>query len=263
MTGRPALDGVAELVAVMDRLRSPGGCPWDREQSHATLVPYAVEEAHELVEAVETGTRDDLLEELGDVLLQVVFHARIAQEHPEAPFDLDAVARRTARKLVSRHPHVFGDADASDAEEVTARWDEIKRAEQGRESALDGVPPSLGAVARAAKLASRARRAGLPLQPDDGASGTGGVSRSGGGAPRSDDGGLPGSGDDVPHVGQGADGGYGERLLRLVLDAVAAGADPESELRVATRRWERAVRQSERTARAGAPGREEGDTPRS
>lgn len=205
---RPTLEGVAELVAVMDQLRSPGGCPWDREQTHDSLLPYVVEEAHELVEAVETGTRDDLIEELGDVLLQVVFHARVAQEDVDAPFDIDDVARGTAAKLVSRHPHVFGDVHAPDAEAVKARWDELKKIEKGRESALDGVPPSLGALARAAKLASRARRAGIDIPTAD-------------------------------------DGGFGDRLLRLALEAQAAGIDPEAELRAATRRWEAAVRAAE------------------
>jgi len=204
----PSLEGVAELVAVMDRLRSPGGCPWDREQTHASLLPYVVEEAHELVEAVETGSREDLLEELGDVLLQVVFHARIAQEDLEAPFDLDAVARRTAAKLVSRHPHVFADAHAPDAESVRARWEELKKAEKGRASVLDGVPPGLGAVARAAKLASRAERAGLD-------------------AP-------------VPE-----DGSAGAALLRLTLELAAQGLDPEAELRRATRAWEADLRDAE------------------
>ena len=212
---RPSLEGVAELVAVMDRLRSPGGCPWDREQTHESLLPYVVEEAHELVEAVETGSREDLLEELGDVLLQVVFHARLAQEDAAAPFDLDDVARRTAAKLVSRHPHVFGDVHAPDAEAVKARWDELKKAEKGRASALDGVPPGLGALARAAKLAGRARRAGLlpetsPAESDHAASG------------------------DV-----------GARLLALVLEASAAGVDPEAELRRATRAWEDELRAAE------------------
>jgi len=204
----PSLEGVAELVAVMDRLRSPGGCPWDAEQTHASLLPYVVEEAHELVEAVETGTREDLLEELGDVLLQVVFHARIAQEDLDAPFDLDAVARRTAAKLVSRHPHVFADALAPDAEAVKARWDELKKVEKGRESVLDGVPPGLGALARTAKLASRAERADLaaPL-PDDGSPGA--------------------------------------ALLRLTLELAAAGLDPEAELRRASREWESSLRAAE------------------
>lgn len=206
---RPSLEGVAELVAVMDRLRSPGGCPWDREQTHESLLPYVVEEAHELVEAVETGTRDDLVEELGDVLLQVVFHARMAQEDPQDPFDIDDVARRTAAKLVSRHPHVFGDAHAPDAEAVKESWDALKKAEKGRDSALDGVPPSLGALARAAKLASRARRAGLEVPVDD--------------------------------------DGVGGQLLRLTLEAHAAGVDPEHELRASTRRWEAAVRAAEQS----------------
>ncbi|MBB2923948.1 MazG family protein [Cellulomonas cellasea] len=101
-------DGVRELVATMDRLRSPGGCPWDAQQTHASLVPYALEEAYEVAEAIEAGSRADLREELGDLLLQVVFHARIAQEDPADPFDLDDVARGITAKLVRRHPHVFG-----------------------------------------------------------------------------------------------------------------------------------------------------------
>jgi XTP/dITP diphosphohydrolase len=101
-------DGVRDLVATMDRLRSPGGCPWDAQQTHASLVPYALEEAYEVAEAIEGGDRADLREELGDLLLQVVFHARIAQEHPTEPFDLDDVARGITAKLVRRHPHVFG-----------------------------------------------------------------------------------------------------------------------------------------------------------
>lgn len=208
----PSLDGVAKLVSVMDRLRSPGGCPWDREQTHVSLLPYVVEEAHELVEAVETGSRDDMLEELGDVLLQVVFHARIGQEDGEAPFDLDDVARRTAAKLVARHPHVFGDVHAPDAETVKANWDQIKQAEKGRESVLDGVPPGLGAVGRAQKLASRAARAGLE---------------------------VPGPEADGP----------GERLLRLVLEAQRAGVDAEGELRAATRAWEEQARAIEARTR--------------
>jgi len=245
---RPSLDGVAELVTVMDRLRSPGGCPWDGEQTHASLLPYVVEEAHELVEAVETGTREDLLEELGDVLLQVVFHARIAQEDPDASFDLDDVARRTAAKLVSRHPHVFGDVHAPDAEAVKASWDRLKKAEKGRESALDGVPPGLGALARAAKLASRATRAGIEV--------------------RGADGGLPGheSADDGARPAAVPDGGdLGARLLDLVLEAAAAGQDAEAELRRATREWEAALRRAEalagtaRQADTSGPG----DTPKS
>ena len=108
-------DSLRALVSVMDRLRSPGGCPWDAQQTHESLVPYALEEAHELAEAIETGDRAGLREELGDLLLQVVFHARIATEHPSDPFDVDDVAADLVAKLVRRHPHVFEDAAASRA----------------------------------------------------------------------------------------------------------------------------------------------------
>lgn len=210
----PSLEGVAELVAVMDRLRSPGGCPWDREQTHASLLPYLLEEAFELVEAVETGTREDLLEELGDVLLQVVFHARVAQEDPEAPFDIDDVARRTARKLVARHPHVFAEAHAPDAEAVRVSWEALKKAEKQRESVFDGVPVALPALARAAKIAGRAERTGITVAVE---------------------------GD-----------GPGERLLRLALEVRAAGGDPETALREALRHWEDALRRAERDEADGA-----------
>ncbi|MDR2382201.1 MAG: hypothetical protein LBE08_13740, partial [Bifidobacteriaceae bacterium] len=104
---RSGVDSVALLVQTMRLLRAPGGCPWDARQTHATLVPYLLEEAYELVEAIETGDRLDLREELGDVLLQVVFHAQIGQEHPTDPFDLDDLARGVVDKLIRRHPHVF------------------------------------------------------------------------------------------------------------------------------------------------------------
>lgn len=119
-----------DLVAVMDRLRSPGGCPWDAEQTHESLLAYLAEESEEFAEAVHSGDREHMAEELGDVLLQVVFHARVAQEHPEAPFDIDAVAAGLIDKLVRRHPHVFGDVVAHTAEEVAANWERIKAAEK-------------------------------------------------------------------------------------------------------------------------------------
>ena len=106
---QPAGSALLDLVAVMDRLRSPGGCPWDAEQTHASLLPYLVEETYEAVEAIEAGDRAHMAEELGDVLLQVVFHARVAQEDAQAPFDIDDVAAGIADKLRRRHPHVFGD----------------------------------------------------------------------------------------------------------------------------------------------------------
>jgi XTP/dITP diphosphohydrolase len=152
------LTGVAKLVAVMDTLRSPGGCPWDAEQTHASLLEYLLEESHELIAAVELGDRDDLREELGDVLLQVVFHARIAQEHPSDAFDLDQIAEKTAAKLISRHPHVFADNTADTAADVEAIWHEQKKIEKGRASLLDGIPRSLPALMLATKMLKRTKQ---------------------------------------------------------------------------------------------------------
>nr|WP_191291214.1 MazG family protein [Kitasatospora herbaricolor] len=155
-----------DLASVMDRLRSPGGCPWDAEQTHASLVKYLVEEAFELVEAIEEGDRETLREELGDVLLQVFFHSRIAEEHPEDPFSIDDVAGDIVEKLMYRHPHVFGDVEAEGTAAVEANWEQLKAAEKQRESVLDGVPAGLPALAYAAKLVSRVRRAGFTAVPD-------------------------------------------------------------------------------------------------
>ena len=119
-----------DVVAVMDRLRSPGGCPWDAEQTHSSLLPYLREETEELVEAVESGDRQHMAEELGDVLLQVAFHARVAEDDPSEPFDIDTVAGLLVDKLVRRHPHVFADGDATTPEEVEASWERIKAAER-------------------------------------------------------------------------------------------------------------------------------------
>jgi XTP/dITP diphosphohydrolase len=153
-----------DLVAVMDRLRSPGGCPWDARQTHVSLLPYLLEESHEVMEAVETGDREHLREELGDLLLQVMFHARIAQEDPQAAFGIDEVAAGIVAKLVSRHPHVFGSPGqretASDADEVAATWEELKAAEKGRTGLYEGIPASLPSLARAAKMLGRLDRAG-------------------------------------------------------------------------------------------------------
>ena len=143
----------------MDRLRSPGGCPWDAQQTHESLVPYALEEAHELAEAIETGDRAGLREELGDLLLQVVFHARIATEHPSDPFDVDDVAADLVAKLVRRHPHVFEDA-AGRGRRARAVGPAEERGEAARVGARR-VPLALGALARAQKIAGRAGRAGL------------------------------------------------------------------------------------------------------
>jgi XTP/dITP diphosphohydrolase len=155
-------DAFAELVVVMDLLRSPGGCPWDAEQTHASLAPYAIEEAYEVAEAAERGDAVHLCEELGDLLLQVVFHARVAAEDPDSPFGVLEVVRGLVAKLERRHPHVFGDVEVSDADQVVANWSRIKQAEKPRRDVLDGVPRALPALARAQKAVSRARAAGLP-----------------------------------------------------------------------------------------------------
>ncbi|GIG36627.1 MazG family protein [Cellulomonas pakistanensis] len=231
-------DPLRRLVAVMDRLRSPGGCPWDAEQTHASLVPYVLEEAYEVAEAVEGGDRAHLREELGDLLLQVVFHARIAEEDPADPFDLDDVAADLVAKLVRRHPHVFGTAEVADAEGVNRQWDAIKKAEKQRESVLDGVPLAMGALARAQKVTSRAERSGLAAAaPPPAPLGAASAPAADGAAAGAPDGGAASG-------AAGAD--LGARLLALVREAGAAGLDAEGELRRATAAWERTLRAAER-----------------
>jgi XTP/dITP diphosphohydrolase len=202
---------LVDLVEVMDRLRSPGGCPWDAQQTHESLLPYLVEEAYEVVEAVETGDLAHLREELGDLALQIAFHARIAAEDPEHGFTIDDVVDGIVTKLVRRHPHVFGDDEvpggAEGAAHVAGRWEEIKAAEKSRTSVLDGIPPSLPALAYAAKVVSRASR--LQVAPT------------------------------------ASDDELGDALLALVADAVRNGADPEAALRRATRRFAAAVVEAE------------------
>lgn len=152
-----------DVVAVMDRLRSPGGCPWDAEQTHASLAPYLLEEAYEAYQAIEDRDLAALREELGDVLLQVAFHARVAEELPEAErWSIDDVAGGLVDKLVRRHPHVFGDREVSGAHEVVANWDVIKAEEKGRASAVEGVPLAQAALSLAAALQRKASRLGLP-----------------------------------------------------------------------------------------------------
>jgi XTP/dITP diphosphohydrolase len=163
-----------DAVAVMDRLRSPGGCPWDAEQSHSSLLRYLIEECYELVEAVEHGDQNAIREELGDVLLQVLFHARIAAEMPVADggFDIDDVAGDLVDKLVRRHPHVFDDnaAPVRTASDQQRRWDELKKTERGRSGVLDGVAFGQPAAALAGKLGARAAKFGLRVDPPAGAS---------------------------------------------------------------------------------------------
>ncbi|MFD9356280.1 nucleoside triphosphate pyrophosphohydrolase [Streptomyces sp. NPDC060031] len=199
-----------DLVQVMDRVRRE--CPWTSSQTHRGLVKYAIEEAYELVEAIEDGDREELREELGDVLLQVVFHARIAEEgrpeDGEEPFSIDDVAGGLVEKLIRRHPHVFGDAQARTAEDVKAHWQRTKADEKRRESVTDGIPLGQPGLALAAKLAGRARAAAVPVE-----------------LPRGE--------------------GIGYELLELAARAEAAGVDPETALRAAARVYRDAIRAAE------------------
>lgn len=146
------------LVGVMDTLRSPGGCPWDAEQTHESLLKYLLEESYEFVDAVQSGNRVDMREELGDVLLQVYFHARMAQDHPTDPFSIEDVAQGIADKLIRRHPHVFEGVEVRDSQEVLENWEEIKKKEKGRTSPLDGVAMSQPALPLIEKLLYRAEK---------------------------------------------------------------------------------------------------------
>ena len=155
---------INDLLQVMARLRSPTGCPWDREQDHMTLRRHAIEEVYELIDAIEARDDHEMAEELGDLLLQVVFHCQLANER--GAFDFEKVARHLVDKLVRRHPHVFGDTKVKDVDEVWANWEKIKKAEKvgtrhERPSALDGIPKHLPALLRAEKLIKKARKAKL------------------------------------------------------------------------------------------------------
>ena len=155
---------INDLLKVMARLRSPEGCPWDREQNHKSLRWHAVEEVYELMDAIDAGDDHEMVEELGDLLLQVVFHCQLARER--GTFDFENVARHITDKLVRRHPHVFGRLKVKDVDEVWANWEKIKHAEKhgtrhARPSALDGIPKHLPALLRAEKLMKKARRAKL------------------------------------------------------------------------------------------------------
>jgi MazG family protein len=160
---------VNQLLQVMAKLRSPEGCPWDREQDHQTLRRHAIEEVYELIDAIEAGDDHEMAEELGDLLLQVVFHCQLASER--GAFDFEKVTRLIVEKLIRRHPHVFGDTKVKNVDEVWANWEKIKKAEKDgtrheRASALDGIPRHLPALARAEKLVKKARKAKLiPTKP--------------------------------------------------------------------------------------------------
>jgi XTP/dITP diphosphohydrolase len=151
---------VEQLVQVLDQLRSPGGCPWDAEQTHASLARYLLEETYEALEAMDQGDLGSLREELGDLLLQVVFHARIAQE-TDPTFSLDAIAQGVVDKLVRRHPHVFTDLVVTSSEELEANWAKVKQEEKQRDSVTDGVPQAMPALQLATQLIYRARKSGI------------------------------------------------------------------------------------------------------
>jgi XTP/dITP diphosphohydrolase len=142
----------------MDRLRSPGGCPWDAEQTHESLIKYLLEESYEFIDSVDAKDRDGMREELGDVLLQVYFHSRIAEDHPTDPFSIEDVARAIADKLIRRHPHVFNGLQVSGNQEIIDNWEEIKAKEKGRTSALDGVALAQPALPLVEKLLYRAEK---------------------------------------------------------------------------------------------------------
>ena len=161
MKRKPAIN---DLLKVMAKLRSPTGCPWDREQDHMTLRRHAIEEVYELIDAIENRDDHEMAEELGDLLLQVVFHCQLARER--GAFDFEKVTRHLVDKLIRRHPHVFGTTKVKDVDEVWANWEKIKKAEKigtkhERPSALDGIPKHLPALLRVEKLVKKARKAKL------------------------------------------------------------------------------------------------------
>jgi XTP/dITP diphosphohydrolase len=202
-TPHPELD---ELIAVLEKLRAPGGCVWDREQTHASLVQYLVEETFELVDAIEAGDRGELIEELGDVLYQVIFHADIAAEAGE--FTLEDVAAHMRRKMVARHPHVFGDAaghvvTAETPDDVVATWEKVKAVEKAhRTSVLQGIPQGMPSLALADKTLGRAAKVGVVREAA----------------------GIPSTEQEL-----------GDQLLAMVVAAKAAGLDSERALRGALR----------------------------
>jgi XTP/dITP diphosphohydrolase len=202
-------DALQRAVEVMDTLRSPGGCPWDAQQTHASLATYLLEETYEVLDAIETGEVALLREELGDLLLQVLFHARLAQElPPDEAFSIDDVAADLVDKLVRRHPHVFAGEVVESAEALNETWEQRKIVEKGRTSAADGIALGQPALSLTAKLVSRARRAGLAVA-------------------------VPPSAD------------IGARLWAVVEDAVSAGVDPELALRETARAYRAAIAREE------------------
>ena len=191
------------LVEVMNTLRSPGGCPWDAEQTHESLLKYLLEESYEFVDAVQSDSRVDMREELGDVLLQVYFHARIAEEHPTDPFSIEDIAQGIADKLIRRHPHVFAGVEVRDSQEVLENWEEIKKKEKGRTSPLDGVAMSQPALPLMEKLLYRVEKYNVEVTTPESVS-------------------IDGIADE---------GAVGQALLAVIAWAHANGIDAEAALR--------------------------------
>ena len=191
----------------MNKLRSPGGCPWDAEQDHLSLLKFLLEESYEFIEAVEDNDRTAMQEELGDLLLQVYFHSRMAEEDKKQPFDIEDVAKGVADKLIRRHPHVFSDAVVGSSSEVLENWEAQKAFEKGRTSAIDGVPLAQPALPLVSKLLYRASKSNYQL-------------------PKTESVKLP----DEMNQDQ-----FGELLLSLISQAVDKGLDPEAALRGAAK----------------------------
>lgn len=217
-----------ELIALLARLRAPGGCAWDREQTHESLAKHLIEETHELVEAIEVGTREELIEELGDVLYQVLFHADIAThaENTADRFTIDDVAENMTRKMVGRHPHVFASVDAATSADVMALWEKVKAIEKpSRTSVLDGIPDHLPSLQLADKVLGRAQTLGMTdIAPPAG---------------------EPSSARQP--VGEAE---LGAQLLALVAKGRMHGLDSERALRSAIRQVRERVAAHESTARA-------------
>ena len=195
------------LREVMDKLRSPGGCPWDAEQDHASLLKYLLEESYEFIESVEGNDRQAMQEELGDLLLQVYFHSRMAEEDATQPFNIEDVAKSVADKLIRRHPHVFAGALVDSSEDVLENWEKQKAAEKGRTSAIDGVPLAQPALPLATKVIYRLNKLNYDLPISEPIS-------------------LP------SEINQDQ---FGQILLGLISQAVEKGLDPEAALRGATK----------------------------
>ena len=195
------------LREVMDKLRSPGGCPWDAEQDHTSLLKYLLEESYEFIESVENNDRDAMQEELGDLLLQVYFHSRMAEEDAKQPFNIEDVAKSVADKLIRRHPHVFAGEVVDSNADVLENWEKQKAAEKGRTSAIDGVPLAQPALPLATKVLYRLKKLNYDLSVSEPIK----------------------LNDDVDQDQ------FGQILLGLITQAVDKGLDPEAALRGATK----------------------------